>query len=111
MAKPSKYRNKWTVVDGIKFQSQREAKRYSELKLMERMGGIFELVLQPRFPCIVKGAKVCTYVADFEYFAFGPDRIAPTVRHIEDVKGVRTPIYKLKKKLVEALYDIVIEEV
>ena len=81
-----------------------------ELKLMEQAGEICSLTLQPRFPVVVGPAniKVCTYVADFRYFDGEP---AICKAHIEDVKGVRTPLYKLKKKLVEALYDVVIEEV
>lgn len=111
MAKPSKYRNKWTVVDGIKFQSKREAARYTELKLLEKAGEIYYLELQPKFPCFIGNTKICTYVADFKYDDYRPSEIGPPTFHIEDVKGVRTPVYRLKKKLVEALYDVVIEEV
>ena len=111
MAKPSKYSNIRTVVDGITFASKREAVRYRELKLLQRTGKIYQLKLQPQFVCIVKGKKVCVYIADFQYHDYGLNEIGPPIKHIEDVKGVRTPVYKLKKKLVEALYDIVIEEV
>jgi hypothetical protein len=100
------------VVDGITFASKKEAAHYSMLKLLEKTGQISDLKLQPRFPCIIKGIKVCTYVADFEYdeHHHGGQHVM-TRHHIEDVKGVRTPIYRLKKKLVEALYNVVIEEV
>lgn len=103
--KPRKYRNTPTEVDGIRFASKREANRYSELKILERCGEIHELTLQPRFDIEVAGKKVATYVADFSYFRRTAKRV------IEDAKGVRTPLYKLKKKLVEAMYGITIEEV
>ena len=113
MTKPSKYRNIRTKVDGITFASKREAKRYTELKLLERAGEISHLELQPRFPLEVEGEKICVYVADFQYWDHDSERTGalPGRCHVEDVKGVRTPVYKLKKKLVEALYDVVIEEV
>jgi len=85
-----------TFIDGIRFASKAEARRYSELKILERAEKITHLELQPKFTCIVNGTKVCTYIADFAYFT-------DKTRVIEDVKGVKTPVYKLKKKLVEAL--------
>jgi len=100
----SKYRNIKTVVDGIKFDSKKEAKRYQELKLLEKAGEITDLELQPRFNLIVNGKKICAYIADFRYTS--RDKTI-----IEDVKGMRTPIYKLKKKLMKACLDIDIEEV
>lgn len=100
----SKYGAKKTEVDGFVFASKREAARYSELKTLERAGEIQHLQLQPRFPCFVEGKLICTYIADFQYH----DKEG---RHVEDAKGYKTDVYKLKKKLVEALYGIVIEEV
>ena len=102
----TKYRAIKTVVDGITFDSKKEAKRYSELKMMEKAGIIATLRLQPEFKCMVNGKKVCTYKADFEYLMVdeeGPDgQIGYYI--VEDVKGFKTPVYKLKKKLVEALF-------
>lgn len=98
MARRSKYAAIPTVVDGIRFASKREARRYAELRLLERGGEIANLELQPFFPCVVNGKSVCTYIADFAYLSRGG------VRVVEDVKGVKTPVYRLKKKLVEALY-------
>lgn len=103
---PSKYKNKKTEVDGVIFHSKREAKRYGELKLLEGQGKIKELVLQPPYPCKVNGHVVTTYVADFRYYDVCSGRVV-----VEDSKGFRTPEYKLKKKLVEALYGIQIVEV
>tara|TARA_X000000950_G_scaffold109469_1_gene137956 strand:+ start:463 stop:798 length:336 start_codon:yes stop_codon:yes gene_type:complete len=110
----TKYRAIKTVVDGITFDSKKEAKRYSELKMMEKAGIIATLRLQPEFKCMVKGKKVCTYKADFEYLMVdeeGPDgQIGYYI--VEDVKGFKTPVYRLKKKLVEACYPgTVIKEI
>lgn len=108
--KRSKYNAVKTEVDGITFASKAEARRYSELKLLERGRWIEALELQPRFDCIVNGIKVCTYVADFRYAEPSlSSRYGRTV--IEDVKGVKTPVYRLKKRLAEALHGITITEI
>jgi len=99
-----KYHNKITLVDGIKFHSKKEAVRYQELKLLHDTGVISELKLQVRFPIVVNGKKICTYISDFTYFDNKGKFFC------EDVKGVRTQIYRLKKKLVEALYPFTILE-
>ena len=101
----NKYNAKRTVVDGISFHSKAEAARYSDLKLLERAGVIFKLELQPAFPCVVNKKKICVYKADFKYHLKNGKWV------IEDVKGYRTQIYKIKKKLVEALYGIEITEI
>jgi len=101
----SKYRAKPTVVDGVRFHSQREARRYQELRLLERAGKIKGLVLQKPYPVMVNGQKVCNYVSDFFYY----DQHGG--QHTEDVKGFLTPVYRLKKKLVEIIYGIRIEEI
>lgn len=102
--KANKYRNKKTEVDGILFDSQREARRYRELKMLERIGELTDLELQPSFPIEVSGVKICTYKADFRFKHFGKEVV-------EDAKGVKTPVYRLKKKLVKACYGIDIAEV
>ena len=95
----NKYRAKPTVIDGIRFASKAEGRRYGELKTMEQAGEITGLELQPKFNCVVNGMKICSYIADFRYFD-GNKRV------VEDVKSrpTRTPAYRIKKKLVEALY-------
>ena len=103
--RPLKFRNIKTLVDGIVFSSQKEARRYGELKLLERSGQILDLALQPRFPIVINGVKVCTYVADFSY-----QKAADSSITYEDVKGVKTPMYRLKKKLVKACYGVEILE-
>tara|TARA_R100001082_G_scaffold8635_1_gene5056 strand:- start:2063 stop:2380 length:318 start_codon:yes stop_codon:yes gene_type:complete len=101
----NKYRAVKTEVDGIVFDSKREAARYMELMLLERAGEISHLELQPKYDCIINGKKICTYKADFRYFT-------KLGNIVEDVKGVKTPIYRLKKKLVEALYaGVTIQEI
>lgn len=100
-----------TEVDGITFASKKEAKRYGELKLMERAGLIRLLTLQPRYPLKVNEALVCTYVADFSYSTADGARggIGKTI--VEDAKGFKTPAYKLKAKLFAAIFGFPIREV
>lgn len=103
----SKYHAVKTEIDGIVFASKHEAKRYQELKLLERNGDIINLVLQPEFLLLVKpGKSVGKYIADFSYWDTARNEYVT-----EDAKGVRTPVYRLKKKIVEAVYNIKIEEV
>ena len=104
-AAKSKYRAIPVEIDGIRFASKAERNRYLELKLLEHAGEISRLELQPSFKCVIDNKLVCTYRADFSYF----DKSS---RVVEDVKGMKTPVYRLKKKLVEALYPgVVIKEV
>lgn len=104
-AKPSKYRAKRTVVDGISFDSKREAQRYQELRLMERAGEIRGLRRQVPFPIEINGLLITTYMADFVYRVPGAE-----VDTIEDAKGVRTKEYRLKKRMVRAVYGRDIKE-
>lgn len=99
----SKYRAVKTTVDNIVFDSKREAARYQELKLLFRAGKIQTLELQKPLDFIIEGKKIFTYRPDFIYFE-GDKRI------IEDVKGVKTPVYRLKKKLIEAQLKVQIRE-
>ena len=102
----SKFHSKPTTLDGYRFDSMAEARRYGELKLLERAGEITSLELQPKFEIVVEDAHICYYFADFIYWDNATDKWV-----VEDVKGVRTAVYKLKKKLVEAIYGITITEV
>ncbi len=111
--RPHKYGAKATVVDGVRFASKAEARRYSELRLLERAGEIRELELQPKFPLdaplpghVGKMARVGEYRADFRYRA-GPTGLLV----IEDVKGMRTALYRWKKKHVELQYGVEIQEI
>ena len=102
----TKYRNKRTEYKGIWFDSQKEARRYQELELMERAGYIAKIELQPRYNLVVNGQNCGFYRGDFRY-----EVVETGLTVVEDVKGVRTPLYRLKKKLVKALYGIDIVEV
>ena len=104
-----KFNNKPVTVDGHRFASKAEAKRYGELKLMENAGKIDLLTLQSRYTLEVNGMRICAYSADFSYRAF--PRTANKCIVVEDVKGVRTPVYRIKKKLMKAIYGIDITEI
>lgn len=99
----NKYRAIKTEADGISFHSKREATRYQDLKIMEREGLIGGLILQPKYPLEINGIKIGTYIGDFLYTENGQ-------RVVEDTKGVKTPVYKLKRRLMLALYGIEIRE-
>ncbi len=105
-AKPNKYLNKKTVVDGHMFDSKKEAHHYGILKMREAAGEIRALQLQPKFTLLVNGVKCGFYKADFSY-----QDTKTGVVHVIDVKGVKTSTYQLKKRLVKAIYDITVEEV
>jgi hypothetical protein len=100
----AKYGAMPTVVDGVRFASRKEARRYQVLLTWQRAHLISELELQPPFRLVVNGIGVGTYRADFAYLVDGR-------QVVEDVKGVRTPVYRLKKRMVEAQYGIEIIEV
>jgi hypothetical protein len=109
----NKYRNKPTVVDGIRFASQAEAKRYAELQILQRAKRIMGLTCHPRFPLMVNGHLIATYVGDFGYRELLPRDMSADVRWglsallmdiVEDVKGCETELFKLKAKLFEVLY-------
>ncbi len=99
--KPSKYHNVHTILAGRTFASGKEAVRAGELALLLKAGEIFCLEFQVRFPLPGHGA----YVADFVYLN---KQLEPV---IEDSKGVKTPMYKYKKKLFKERYGKEIKEV
>lgn len=96
----TKYRAKKTEVDGIVFDSMAEAKRWCELKLLERAGEIRGLSRQIPLPVTVNGKLICKVVIDLAYWQ-GEQRIYEEIKS----KFTRTlPVWRLKKKLVEAVY-------
>ena len=102
--KPSKYRNVITYIDGHKFDSKAEARRYQQLVLLQRAGVISGLKLQPPFELQAKFrgtdgkmVRAITYIADFQYNENG--RVV-----VEDVKGKQTDVFKIKKKLFNEVY-------
>ena len=98
MKKRNKYNNKKVRLGEIEFDSIKEKERYVDLKLQESQGIITDIVLQPQFelqPCFKRDGETyrkITYIADFKYKIDGKT-------YVEDVKGVKTEVYKLKKKL------------
>lgn len=106
----NKYGAKPTTVDNIRFASQKEARRYSELKLLERAGKIRNLKVQPPFRLEVGDVLVCRYLADFSYV---DDERTPAFV-VEDVKSEATRknrAYRIKVKLLKALHGISVVEV
>ena len=123
----SKYHSKKTSVDGIIFDSKKEAKRYRELKLLEQAGEIFNLqrqvkytLIEPQYiptgeiykrgpkkgqPKMKLAERECAYYADFVY----TDKTGNTV--VEDTKGMKTQDYKIKRKLMLYKHGISIKEV
>lgn len=112
--KANKYKNKPVVIDGIRFDSQKEGIRYKELKLLERAGLIKDIKLQTTFelqPSFDKNGnkfRAITYRADFDYITKDGKHI------IEDVKShiTKTEVYKIKKKMFEYKYpELTIKEI
>lgn len=106
----AKYRNKKTIVNGVAFDSKKEAKRYQELLQLEEAGQITELKLQQKFELIPSqriGGKVaeraCTYKADFVYMKDGE-------MVVEDTKGFKTKDYIIKRKLMLYMHGIKVVE-
>lgn len=108
-ARGSKYHAQKTTIDGIQFDSAREAKRFTKLRALEDAGKIQGLRLQvpfelvPSFECDGVKYRGMKYIADFVYYRNGK-------QVVEDTKGVKTAEYKLKKKLMAYVNHINIEE-
>ena len=124
----SKYHNQKIYIDGILFDSKKEAQRYQQLKLMEKAGVICDLKRQVKYELIpaqyINGKcveRAVTYVSDFEYYVLKDlrqktvmaERDAKVVgqRIVEDVKGMRTRDYVIKRKLMLYKYGIQITEI
>jgi hypothetical protein len=101
----SKYGNKKVTVDGIRFDSKKEAKRYGNLKLMQMAGEISDLSLQVRYPLVVNDILIGHYISDFVYHDVNLGHEV-----VEDVKGMKTAVYNLKRKLMKAIHNIDIYE-
>lgn len=118
----AKYGNKKVIIDGIVFDSKKEAMRWKALSLLEKAGAIQNLTRQVKFVLIpaqrepgtmgkrgglIQGKlieKECSYKADFFYMENG-------VPVVEDVKGYRTEVYKIKRKLMLYVHGIKIKEI
>ena len=122
----NKYKAIKTTVNGIEFDSRKEARRYQDLMLLQRAGAIKKLERQVKFVLIPtqheitvrygkKGQRLkdkqkllekeCSYVADFVYIDVESGKEV-----VEDTKGVRTDAYKIKRKLMLFKYGIQIKE-
>lgn len=117
MSRRHKYNARRTVVDGIEFASAKEARRYSELLLLERAGKISGLELQPCFLIEINGEPVRApadkmgrrgppyrVYLDFAYMDTATRRYV-----VEDTKGRDTPMSRLKRQLVEAIHGVTVE--
>ena len=110
--KQNKYKNKKVEYHGIKFDSNKEMAYYIKLEILEQKGKIKDLELQkvyelqPSFKINGKTYQKITYKADFSYISVEDNKL-----HVIDVKGFKTDVYKLKKKMFAYKYGIEIEEV
>ena len=125
--KESKYKSKKVTVDGLEFASRKEAKRWTELRILEKAGAISDLKTQVKFVLvpaqreadqvgarggIKKGKTIereCAYIADFTYLD------SKGKLHVEDVKGYKGggayEVFKIKRKLMLYIHKIKVEEV
>ena len=107
--KAHKYHAIPTMVDGIRFDSKREAEHYQDLRLMAKAGVIRDLHLQPCYALIIVSTTgeyhiVGEYRADFQFFDIEQNRV-----RVQDIKGVDTPLSRLKRKIVKARDGIDVE--
>lgn len=107
----SKYHSRKAVVDGIQFDSRKEANRFCELRLLERVGKITGLQRQVKFELIPSqridgkvAERACSYVADFVYMQDGK-------KVVEDTKGFKTADYIIKRKLMLWVHGIQVKEI
>jgi hypothetical protein len=106
----NKYNARKTQVGNLVFDSGAEARHYNDLLLMFAAGEITDLERQIVYPLVVNGVKVATYIADFRY-----TDVVSGAQIVVDVKGYRKgaaySMFRLKKKLVYALYNVDVIEV
>lgn len=98
-------RSKYGAVRTNGFASKAESRRYDDLVLMQRAGMIAELKTQVRFMFTIGSVDICSYIADFQYVDLKTGKMVT-----EDCKGYKTPEYKIKKRLMLAVYGIEIFE-
>jgi hypothetical protein len=108
-ASRSKYSNQKVTVDGISFDSKKEAARYNELRAMLQAGLIHSLKVHPVFPIVHNETRICDVELDFAYT--NNDKRFPLIRVYEDVKsaGTNTAMSRLKRRLVESFHGIKVE--
>jgi hypothetical protein len=101
----NKYKNSKTIVDGHKFDSQKEARYYGTLKMRKLAGEIKDFTLQETYLLDVNNVRIGKYIADFKIIHLNG------LFEVVDVKGFKTPIYNIKKKLMKAIHGIEIKEI
>lgn len=102
-----KYGNVKATVRGEVLDSKHEAARFRDLLILQAAGEISELQRQKEFACVFNGIYICSWFCDFYYKQKGK-------WVVEDAKSAATrkdKVYRIKKKIVEALYDVEIKEV
>lgn len=107
--RPNKYNAVKTVVDGKLFHSKKEARVYAQLALREKAGEIKDLECQVKIPLLAyagegQSSKIATYIVDFKFYDMKEARL----RYV-DAKGVKTALFNLKAKIVNANYGITVE--
>lgn len=109
MNRTTKYNNKKTEYGGKTYMSKKEADYAQSLDILKNAANKADRVVsyetQVPYPIVLNGKKICKYLADFKVL-YADGRV-----EVIDVKGFRTATYRLKKKLVEAVYGIIIKEV
>lgn len=107
MTGSQKYRAKPTEVDGIRFASKKEAARWKELLVLQASGVVKDIQRQVEYRLEFAGQLLCKYRADFVY-----DEMRKGLWHsvTEDVKGYKTPMYALKRKMMKVMLGIEIRE-
>lgn len=101
----NKYRSRKVSMGGISFDSKKEARQWGLLVQMQALGRIRDLRRQVTYRLEVNGTLICSYRADFVYFDCEENREV-----VADAKGMKTPEYKLKKKMMKAIHGIEIKE-
>lgn len=111
-AKPRKYQERKTEIDGIMFDSGDEARRYVQLKMLEAAGEIKDIEIQPKWvlqPSFKRGkrtTRAITYRADFRYTEVATGEVV-----VEDVKGMETEVFRIKAKMLLYVHDIEVKRV
>lgn len=96
--RPKKYGNKTCFVDGIRFDSRREADYYGQLKLEKKGKLILDFERQVQIDLVVNGKKICAHRVDFYVTLPGG------LKEVREVKGYATAEWEIKRKLFEAIF-------
>jgi hypothetical protein len=107
MRSQRKFNNVPTRVGDRLFASRKEAGRFDQLKLLEKNGEVRDILCQVPFKLEINGRHICRYIADFTYVE---KRNGIWAEVVEDVKGYKTAMYRLKKKLMKAIHGIEVRE-